>query len=222
MPLALSLRRVPNTQHTCGPLQGGSAARHTFLVPECVAKGSRSTLGVLEWSCVRWTLLCRLQPSATVCNRWRLLPYGPTAAKAVTFGWFKHCVTLFSVAGVALREILAVSKIFLCDRSNTFASFSKDSWQVQHFGDLHRHFVWQARHFRPVVLRVFLRIALAGRLRDGDKRVNSVAGVAFSDKLFQSMQLTLRDAFRPLSIGSVNAPHTAPAVRAELTAVRIV
>ena len=52
-----------------------------------------------------------------------------------------------------------VSKVVLCGRRNTLATFSEDafqfSWQAQHFGDLHRHFAWQAQHFRRVVLRVF-------------------------------------------------------------------
>ena len=50
-----------------------------------------------------------------------------------------------------------VSKIVLCGRRNTFASFSQDklqfSWQARHFGDLCRHFAWQAQHFRRVTLR---------------------------------------------------------------------
>ena len=53
-----------------------------------------------------------------------------------------------------------VSKVVLCVRCITFASFSQDdtlhlSWQEQRFGDLHRHFAWQAQHFRRVVLRIF-------------------------------------------------------------------
>ena len=51
-----------------------------------------------------------------------------------------------------------VSKIVLCGKRTTFASFSEDelqfSWQAQNFGDFHRHFAWQAQHFRRVVLRV--------------------------------------------------------------------
>ena len=66
-----------------------------------------------------------------------------------------------------------VSKVVLCGRRNTFAMFSEDgsqfSWQAQHFGRAHRHFAWQAQHFRRVVLRVFLRIALAGAASSGDK-----------------------------------------------------
>ena len=49
-----------------------------------------------------------------------------------------------------------VSKVVLCGRHNNLALFSEDqlnsSWQAQHFGDLHRHFVWQACHFRCVAL----------------------------------------------------------------------
>ena len=42
-----------------------------------------------------------------------------------------------------------VSKVVLCGRRNTVASFSEDklhfSWQAQPFGELHRHFVRVAR-----------------------------------------------------------------------------
>ena len=42
-----------------------------------------------------------------------------------------------------------VSEAVLCDRRNTLASLSEDelhfSQQAQHFGDLHRHFAWQAQ-----------------------------------------------------------------------------
>ena len=61
-----------------------------------------------------------------------------------------------------------MSKVVLCGRLNTFATFSEDvlhfSWQAQHFRRVHRHFSWQAQHFRRVVLRVYciLQIALAG------------------------------------------------------------
>ena len=65
-----------------------------------------------------------------------------------------------------------VSKIVLCGRRNTFASFSQDElqfpWQAQHFGGVHRHFAWQAPHFRRVVLRAFAnRIVRAAS--SGDK-----------------------------------------------------
>ena len=55
-----------------------------------------------------------------------------------------------------------VSKVALCGRRNTFATFSEDdedalhvAWQAQHFGDLPCHFAWQGQHFRRVVLRCF-------------------------------------------------------------------
>ena len=60
---------------------------------------------------------------------------------------------------VTFRRVLYVSKVILCGRHNTFATFSEDalqfSWQAQHFGRVHRHFAWQAQHFRRIVLRVF-------------------------------------------------------------------
>jgi len=52
-----------------------------------------------------------------------------------------------------------VSKVILCGRRTTFATFSEDalqfSWQAALFGRVHRHFAWQAHLFRRVVLRVF-------------------------------------------------------------------
>ena len=65
-----------------------------------------------------------------------------------------------------------VSKVVLCGRCNTSATFSEDvlqfSWQAQHFGRVHRHFSWQAQHFRRVALRVFAnRIGRAAL--NGDK-----------------------------------------------------
>ena len=77
-----------------------------------------------------------------------------------------------------------VSKIVLCGRRNTFATFSEDafqfSWQAQHFGDLHRHFAWQAQHFRRVMLRAFCESHCQGcvKWRQG---ANWVAGVAFCE-----------------------------------------
>jgi fluoride ion exporter CrcB/FEX len=75
-----------------------------------------------------------------------------------------------------------VSKVGLCGRRSTFATFSGDalqfSWQAQHFGRVHRHFSWQAQHFRRGVLRVYCKSHWQGcvKWRQG---ANSVAGVAF-------------------------------------------
>ena len=77
-----------------------------------------------------------------------------------------------------------VSKVILCGRRNTFATFSEDalqfSWQAQHFGRVHRHFAWQARHFRRVVLRAFYESHWQGcvKWRQG---ADSVADVAFCE-----------------------------------------
>ena len=150
--------------------KGRPAALERTLFPECVAKGSRFTLGVWVRR-VRSTLLWCSQPSATVCNRpratvvrvkwpclWRVLQKRSLleVSNVVWQAW--HFVTFQNMFHNA-------SKIVLRGRRNAFASFSEDelhfSWQAQHFGELHRHFSWQAQHFRRVTSRV-LRIALSG------------------------------------------------------------
>jgi len=86
-----------------------------------------------------------------------------SSAEGVILKGFKRLVASFRVAGVALCDIQMcfcnVSKMVLCGRRNTFATFSEDalqfSWQAQHFGRVHRHFAWQAQHFKRVVLRAF-------------------------------------------------------------------
>ena len=94
-------------------------------------------------------------------------------------------IFVFGVAGVALRDVFCnVSKVILCGRRNTFATFSDDtlqfSWHAQHFGRVHRHFAWQAQHFRRVVLRVFDESHWQGcvKWRQG---ADSVADVAFCE-----------------------------------------
>ena len=72
-------------------------------------------------------------------------------AKGVIFGGLKRRVASFHVAGMALRDIqtcfVTCGKLF-CVAGTTFATFSEDAlqfwWQAQHFGRVHRHFVWQA------------------------------------------------------------------------------
>jgi hypothetical protein len=76
-----------------------------------------------------------------------------------------------------------VSKLVLCDRCNTFASFLEDedfSWQAQPFGDLHRHFVWQSQRFGRVVLRVLRESHCQGCVKWW-QRANSVAGVVLHE-----------------------------------------
>ena len=132
------------------------------------SKGSRFTLGV------RLSRLCSpdfAQPFATV--RVRPIQYGRASGgfcKSGQFWRFQKSRSLVSRGrrGTSWQSNMFhnVLNIVLCGTRNTFALFQADelhfSWQVQHFGDLHRHFAWQAQHFRCVALRVFLRITLSG------------------------------------------------------------
>ena len=72
----------------------------------------------------------------------------------------KQVVMSFCVAGTALRDIptclITCRNWFCVAGAKPFASFSQDElqfpWQAQHFGDLCRHFAWQAQNFRRVAL----------------------------------------------------------------------
>ena len=156
-------------------------------------KGSRFTLGV--WGLrVCSTLRFWSQLSATVRNRSQpsvRTPYGRAYGKFCRGGHFWRfqtcrCFVSRGRRGTSWHSdvFCNVSKVVLCGRRNTFASFSQDelqfSWQAQHFGDLHRHFAWQAQHFRGVVLRVFCESHCQGYLTWW-QRANSVAGVAFCE-----------------------------------------
>ena len=149
------------------------------------SKGSRFTLGVegvFARRCFR--VRNRSQPSV-----WG--PYGRAYGKFCRGGPFwrfqtSGCFVSRGRRGTSWHSdvFCNVSKIVLCGRCNTFATFSKDvlqfSWQAQHFGRVQRHFLWQVQHFRRVVLRVFRKSHWQGCVtwRQG---ANSVAGVAFRD-----------------------------------------
>ena len=152
------------------------------MFPECVARVSVSLWGSGGWGCVRSTLRSRAQPSARG-------PYGRAYGKFCRGGHFWRfqtcrCFVSRGRRGTSWHSDVFwnVSKVVLCGRCNTFATFSQDvlhfSWQAQHFGRVHRHFSWQAQHFRRVVLRVFCKSHWQGcvKWRQG---ANSVAGVAF-------------------------------------------
>ena len=122
------------------------------------SKGSRFTLGVWGWGCVRLTSRLRPQPFATVRNRpreGRMLLASPS----------------FRVAGVALFVTIQHVSIMFHNVSKVVrvASFSEDalrfSWQAQHCGDLHDHFAWQAQSFKRVVLRVFCKSQCQGCIK---------------------------------------------------------
>ena len=154
------------------------------------SKGSRFTLGV-------WGLrVCSLDiafTSATVRNRpqpFARLLYGRAYSKFFRRGHFwrfqmSRCFVSRGRRGTSWHSdvFCNVSKVVLCGRRNTFATFSdalQFSWQAQHFGHVHRHFAWQAQRFRRVVLRVFCKSHWQGcvKWRQG---ADSVAGVAFCE-----------------------------------------
>ena len=143
------------------------------------SKVSRFTLGVwglrvcsLDVAFTSATVRNRSQPFATVRNRSqpsatvRVSVYGKFCRRG--HFWRFHMFVSRGRRGTSWHSdvFCNVSNVVLCGRCNTLATFSEDalqfSWQAQHFGRVQRHFSWQAQHFRRVVLRVFLRIALAG------------------------------------------------------------
>ena len=183
------------------PVEPGSLSLSVFS--RMCSKGSRFTLGV-------WGLrVCSLDvvfTSATVRNRsqpsaWG--PYGRAYGKFCRRSHFwrfqtSHCFVSHGRRGTSWHSdfFCNVSKVVLCGRRNTFATFSQDelqfSWQAQHFGHVQCHFAWQAQHFRRVVLRVFCESYCQGcvKWRQG---ANSVAGVAFCEmwwKLTEASQET--------------------------------
>ena len=146
------------------------------------SKGSRFTLGVWGWRCVRSMLSNRPQPSAT--DRNRLQPFATVRIRlmdvpigsstgAVIFGGFTCHVASFRVAGVALRDmwtcLVTCWKSLCVGGRNTFVTFSEhvrhSLWQAQHFGRVQLHFSWQAQHFRRVVLRVCQKSHWHGRAK---------------------------------------------------------
>ena len=134
------------------------------------------------------TVRNRPQPSATVRNRPHDCygrAYGKFCRGTGHFWRFQtfRCFVLRGRRGTLWHSdvFCNVSKIVLCGRRKTFATFSEDalqfSWQVQHFGRVQRHFAWQAQHFRRVVLRVFCESHWQGCVK-WRQVANSVAGVA--------------------------------------------
>ena len=169
------------------------------------SKGSRFTLGV-------WGLrVCSLDVAFTWANVRNLSQpfarslYGRAYGKFCRRGNFwrfqtSRCFVSHGKRGTSWHAdvFCNTSKVALCGRRNTLATFSEDalqfSWQAQHFGRVHRHFAWQAQHFRRVVLRVFCKSHWQGcvKWRQG---ADSVAGVAFYE-----MWWTLTEASHETSI----------------------
>ena len=91
---------------------------------------------------------------------WRVLQKGSLLAVSnVVCPHFAWQVALCDIPTCFTRR----RKSFCVTGAIHFASFSDDelhvSWQVQHFGDHHRHFAWMSC---CAMLRVFLRIAMSG------------------------------------------------------------
>ena len=159
------------------------------------SKGSRFTLGV-------WGLrVCSLDVAflfAIVRNRPQPFvrsPYGRAYGKfcrRIIFGCFQRFdASSFRVAGVALcdiqtcfvtcRKSFCVGGAILLRRFPKIrGSFRGRRSTLEASIDVHRHFAWQAQHFRRVALRVFCKSHWQGcvKWRQG---ANSVAGVAFCD-----------------------------------------
>ena len=160
------------------------------------------------WPVFAWPCFWRPQPSATVRNRFATVLNRPCGrrgrkvavpmgkvAKAWLFWRVRSCghVVLRGRRGTSWHSNMFqdVSKLVLCGRRNTFATFSDDvlrfSWQAQHFGYLRCHFAWQAQHFGRVVLRVFCE-SHCQRCAKWWQGANSVAGVAFCDMSWKSTE----------------------------------
>ena len=156
------------------------------------SKGSRFTLGVwglrvcsLDVAFTSATVRNRPQPSATVRKRSQPSAWGPyvvSSAEGVIFGGFTcqwRCFLSRGRRGTLWHSdvFCSVSKVVLCGRRNIFATFSEDAMQ-QHFGRVHRHFAWQAQHFRRVLCVFFANRIGRAKWRQG---ADSVAGVAFCE-----------------------------------------
>ena len=118
-----------------------------WVFPECVAR-----LPVSLWRCGGWALFARR--CATVRNRLQVSAwgrYGRAYGKFWKRGHFWSFPASHSFISRGRRGTLwhfnifdDVSKVVLCGRRDTFATFSDDalhfSWQAQRFGDLRCHF----------------------------------------------------------------------------------
>ena len=179
------------------------------IFPECVARVPVSLWGSGGWGCVCSTLRLWSQPFATVRVRtiWPCLCHYGKFFRGDHFWRFQtsRCFVSRGRRGTSWHSdvFCNVSKVVLCGRRNTLATFSEDvlyfSWQAQHFGRVHRHFLWQAQHFRRVVLRVYCKSHWKGcvKWRQG---ANSVAGVAFCAMCWKWMEASHKTSILRLQI----------------------
>ena len=164
------------------------------------SKGSRFTLGV--WGLrvcsldVAFVVATVRKPSATVRNRpqpfatvrtnsvwpclWEVLQRWSflevSNVSLLRFAWQAwHFVTFRRVLQRVEKSFCVAGAILLRRFQKMCCSFRG---RRQHFGRVHRHFSWQAQHFRRIVLRVFCKSQWQGcvKWRQG---ANFVTGVAF-------------------------------------------
>ena len=115
---------------------GGSNTLVKSIFPECVARVPVSLWGSGGWGCVRSTLRSRSQPSATVRNRPQPFVWGPYGRAYGKFCRRDHfwrfqtsgCFVSRGRRGTSWHSatFCNVSKVVLCGRRNTFATFSED------------------------------------------------------------------------------------------------
>ena len=111
-----------------------------------------------------------------------------SSAEVVLFGGFRRLVASFRAAGVALRDIqtcsvtcrksFCVAGAILVRRFQKMCCIFRGRRSTFDSRRAHRHFSWQAQHFRRVVLRVFGKSHWQGCVK-WRQSANSVAGVAF-------------------------------------------
>ena len=140
---------------------------------------------VLLWGSGGWGVFARRcfcvhnrrQPFATVYNRSQLSAigrYGGAYGECCKSGRFWRFQTSRNLVSCGRRGTLWHSSMFhnvskslcvtgaiLSRRFQKMTSIFRGRRRRKHFGDLHRHFAWQAQHFRRVV-PCFLRITLPG------------------------------------------------------------
>ena len=130
------------------------------------SKGSRFTLGVgglrvcsLDVAFTIATVRNRSQPSVRS-------PYGRADGKFCRGGYFWRsqtcrCFVPRGKCGTSGYSdvFCSVLNIILRGGRNIFVTLSENvlqfSWQVQHFGRVHCHFLWQAQHFQTCPVACF-------------------------------------------------------------------
>ena len=161
----LAAASLPGGKPTCHRFWMAVAFPH-FRFPECVARVPVSLWGPWGCGCVRSTLEKTARNPSQPSARGRC---GRALGEFCNGHFWKFQMSRSLVSrgrrGTAWDSDVFhnVSKIVLCGRRNTFATFSEDelqfSWQAQHFGRVRLCSTLRSR------VACFLRIALSGLLQ---------------------------------------------------------